>query len=457
MMIASAAQQSRAGSSRLLRRSAPRNDSSLVSATPLTADEFAAALAAIGGFEDPPCVAVAVSGGPDSMALALLADDWARRRGGHAVALTVDHGLRPESEAETQTVAGWLAARGIPHDALAWTGTKPKTGIQEAAREARYRLLAGWCREHGCLHLLTAHQREDQAETYLIRRRAKSGTDGLAGMAAVRELGGCRVVRPLLAVPRVRLLAFLAAERQPFLRDPSNENPVYERSRLRLDPDPDGIGSALGASRDFGRLRIERERRLAHLLAHYVSLHPAGFGCVDRAILDTEDPEPVERVLAGIAATIGGARYPLRRERVARLRSVLSGAPQRARTLGGCRFVPWRGRLLVLRELAAAEPPITLKPGECRIWDRRFRVCRPRTAEHPSTVGYLGQSGLTVLDPLYTHDPPRLVFPILPAFWDDYGLAAVPALGYRRSPDTMLPSIQFHPANPLTTAGFTVV
>src|SRR5262249_34267347 len=93
MIIASAAQQSRAGSSRLLRRSAPRNDGSLVSATPLTADEFAAALDAIGGFEAQPCIAIAVSGGSDSLALALLADDWARRRGGQATALTVDHGL----------------------------------------------------------------------------------------------------------------------------------------------------------------------------------------------------------------------------------------------------------------------------------------------------------------------------------------------------------------------------
>jgi tRNA(Ile)-lysidine synthase len=441
----------------LLHRSAPRNDGSLVSATPLTADEFAAALDAIGGFEAQPCIAIAVSGGPDSLALALLADDWARRRGGQATALTVDHGLRPESEAEAQTVAGWLAVRGIPHDTLAWTGSKPKTGIQEAAREARYGLLAGWCREHGCLHLLTAHQREDQAETYLIRDRAKSGTDGLAGMTAVRELDGCRLVRPLLAVPRARLLAFLAAERQPFLSDPSNENPNYERSRLRLDADPDRIDVAFGASRDFGRLRIEREHHLAHLLAQYVSLHPAGFACVDRAILDADDPEPVERALAGIAATIGGARYPLRRERVARLRGGLRAAPARARTLGRCRFVPWRGRLLVLRELAAAEPPITLRPGECCIWDRRFRVCLPSTAKHPSSVGYLGQSGLAAPEPLDTFDLPRLVFAILPAFWDDNGLAAVPALSYRRVPDTMLPSLGFQPAHPLTTAGFTVV
>jgi tRNA(Ile)-lysidine synthase len=135
-----------------------------------------------------------VSGGPDSLALAILADRWARARGGEAWALIVDHGLRPESAAEAATVGGWLAARGIPHAVLPWPGEKPTTGIQEAARAARYRLLADWCAAHGCLHLLTAHHRDDQAETYLIRHRAGSFVDGLAGMSVVRELpqfGSC--------------------------------------------------------------------------------------------------------------------------------------------------------------------------------------------------------------------------------------------------------------------------
>src|SRR5579859_7234462 len=138
----------------------------------LTQAEFAAVLSAIGGFEPRPFIAIAVSGGPDSLALTILADRWARERGGSAVALTVDHRLRPESAEEADTVGCWLAARGIAHTALVWDGPKPATGIQEAARAARYRLLAEWCAVEGCLHLLTAHQREDQAETHLIRQRA---------------------------------------------------------------------------------------------------------------------------------------------------------------------------------------------------------------------------------------------------------------------------------------------
>src|SRR5436305_1296647 len=317
-----------------------------------------------------------------------------RERGGRLAALTVDHGLGPESAGEAQAVAGWMAARGIEHHVLAWSGPKPATGIQEAARAARYGLLAEWCRAEGCLHLLTAHHREDQAETYLIRQRAKSGVDGLASMAGVRELEGCRLVRPLLGLPRARLTALLAAERQPFLRDPSNEDPRYERNRLRLGPDrldPEAADAALAASRRHGELRRQRERALDRALARYAMLHPAGFGILDPAALGALDPELCERLLARLAATIGGALFPPRRARLARLRAGLSAAPARSRTLGGCRFVPWRGRLLVLRELAAAEPPIRIEPSECRLWDRRFAAALPIAADRGFALGYFGR------------------------------------------------------------------
>jgi tRNA(Ile)-lysidine synthase len=186
------------------------------SATPLTVGELGDALARIGGFEPSPFIAVAVSGGPDSLALTILADRWARRHGGCAWALTVDHRLRPESAAEARQLGTWLAARGIPHAILAWQDAKPFSGVQEAARAARYRLLGEWCVARGCLHLLTAHHREDQAETYLIRRRAGSGPDGLAAMAAVRELPGLRLVRPLLGVARARLAVLLDNEGQSY-------------------------------------------------------------------------------------------------------------------------------------------------------------------------------------------------------------------------------------------------
>jgi tRNA(Ile)-lysidine synthase len=437
---------------------------SAVSAAPLTLGELSTALAAIGGFEARPFVAVAVSGGPDSLALTILADRWARERGGQLTALTVDHRLRPESAEEARVLGGWLASRGIAHQVLVWTGAKPATGIQEAARAARYRLLAGWCRERGCLHLLTAHHREDQAETYLIRRRACSGIDGLAGMSAVREMAGMRLVRPLLAVPKARLAALLMAEGHPFLSDPSNRNPAFERARLRVD-DGAGVDAHIDRLtvelRGHGRRRIEREQALDRLLASAVSLHPAGFAALDMAAIGHVEAELLERLLGRVAACIGGAAYPLRRERVARLRAGLLDRPEHARTLGGCRFVPWRGRLLVLRELGGGAAPVRLEPGTKLVWDRRFAVAVPRAAMPDLALGYLGQRGIIGdrrrLADRHDNDLPRLVYPVLPALWDEAGIVAVPHLGHSRPGAATLPTLAFRPLNPLSLAGFTVV
>jgi tRNA(Ile)-lysidine synthase len=449
---------------------------------PLTLAEFNAALAAIGGFEPRPLIAVGVSGGPDSLALMLLADRWARARGGEAWGLTVDHGLRPESAVEAATVGGWLAARGIPHAVLPWQGVKPATGIQEAARAARYRLLAGWCVARGCLHLLTAHHRDDQIETYLIRRRAASGLDGLAGIAAVRELPQLRLVRPLLGVPKARLVAFLEAEGQPYMRDPSNRNPLFERARLRLGfgaaaaphPDPlpaggesegrapkacEGEPQVLRELRGNAAARIARERELAILLAQAMTLHPAGFA--------TLDPVPVaaagelgERALGRVLAVLGGAAYPVRRARLRRLCAALAERPMRPRTLGGCRFVLWRDRVLVLREAARTAPPLRLAPGGSGVWDQRFAVSMPADAPDAVEVGALGAARVAGLRRQAFADDnplPRLIYPVLPAITDRQGLAAVPHLLWRRAAQVNEPTVIFRPGVPLFGAGFTVV
>ncbi|HEX9535689.1 MAG TPA: tRNA lysidine(34) synthetase TilS [Stellaceae bacterium] len=434
-------------------------------AKPISLGEFAASLASIAQFESSPFLAVAISGGSDSLALAILADRWARERGGEICALTVDHRLRPESGDEIRQVAAWLSARAIRHEVLVWAGEKPRTGIQEAARFARYRLLDGWCRDHACLHLLTGHHRDDQIETHLIRRRAHSGPDGLAGMSPIRELADCRLLRPLLGVARDRLVAFLKAERQPFVSDPSNFNPAFERSRLRQgDSAPAG---EVGLSRLLGEIQAFGHRRAAHehvrnaLHARYVSLHPAGFALLDPAMMPETSSEIAERLLSAVTAAIGGASYPPRRERIARLGEALGGAALRGHTLGGCRFIRWRGRVLVTRELARAAPLLRLRAGERIIWDRRFEIMTPQADSGPFTIGYLGLAETQRLDrrlpQLRRAGLPRLLFPVIPAVWDEKGIAGVPHLGYGREGVADLPQLVFRPVTPLTQAGFAVV
>ena len=194
---------------------------------------FAALMARFAPFEARPHLAVAVSGGADSLALALLADGWARAESGRITALTVDHRLRPGSAEEAARVAHWLRHRAIAHVVLVRDGPGFAGDVQAEARAARYRLLEGWCECQGVLHLLTAHHREDQAETVLLRLARGSGLDGLAGIAAVVERRDCRILRPLLTVPRASLAATLEARGQAWIEDPSNRDPAYARVRLR--------------------------------------------------------------------------------------------------------------------------------------------------------------------------------------------------------------------------------
>jgi tRNA(Ile)-lysidine synthase len=434
-------------------------------AEPLSPGEFASSLAALAQFEGSPFLAVAVSGGPDSLALAILADRWARQRSGEICALTVDHRLRPESGDEIRRLAAWLAARAIRHEVLVWADEKPRTGIQAAARLARYRLLGDWCLANGCLHLLTGHHRDDQIETYLIRRGAHSGPDGLAGMSAIREFPECRLLRPLLGVARHRLVALLEAERQPFISDPSNLDPAFERSRLRHGDNAPaggiGVPPLLGEIRALGHARVAREHQRNILLARHAALHPVGFAVLDPAVLAENSCELTDRLLAAVTTAVGGAAYPPRRARIARLRAVLGATDRRGHTLGRCRFTIWRERILVTRELARAAPPLRLHPGERINWDRRFEIMTPEAAGSRFTIGYLGAPGTPRLDrgtpQLRRIRLPRLLLAIFPGVWDTEGIAAVPHLKYEREGVAGLPQVVFRPINPLTQAGFAVV
>ncbi|HXZ18039.1 MAG TPA: tRNA lysidine(34) synthetase TilS, partial [Roseiarcus sp.] len=144
----------------------------------------AAVDALIAPLATPKATLIAVSGGPDSTALLLMAAEWAARRGARVFAATVDHGLRPESAAEAAGVALLSAKLSVPHATLVWSGAKPATRLQERAREARYRLLLAHAEKIGADRIATAHHLDDQAETVLFRLLRGSGVSGLKGMGA---------------------------------------------------------------------------------------------------------------------------------------------------------------------------------------------------------------------------------------------------------------------------------
>jgi tRNA(Ile)-lysidine synthase len=345
-------------------------------------------------FEPAPLIAVAVSGGGDSMALLRLADAWARSQGGNAVALTVDHGLRPDSAQEAAEVERWAAALGVEHRTLSWQGPKPQTRLMERARAARYALLENACAEAGILHLLLAHHADDQAETIALRRNAKSGPHGLAGMTAQRFTSAARLLRPLLDVPKARLLATCRARGQAWFEDPSNRDPRFLRARLRARPLADGP-VASPSPHAAAAIRSSAERTAAQLAAAAVLFDPRGFAVLDRAALAAANPGIAALVVARVVQAVGAAPYPAPNESCASVAAWLDTGLWRGRerpriTLGRCVLALQPTRLIVAREARGLPPPVVLAPGRRSIWDRRFAAI---VDESGWTLGALGTDG----------------------------------------------------------------
>src|SRR5262245_30285455 len=425
---------------------------------------------AVGPFEARPRLAVAVSGGSDSMALTLLAAGWARRRGGEIIGITVDHGLRPEAAAEARQVGRWLRARGIAHRILRWrpAAADRRGGLQAAARAARYGLLADWCRRHRVLHLALAHQQEDQAETLLLRMARGSGLDGLAAMAPVAERAGVRLVRPLLPIARARLRATLAHERQGWIDDPSNDDPAHARIRMRqLLPAlaTEGLDAARFATTAAyrGRARAAIEDAVAELLARAAAIFPAGYIRLDADALEAAPAEVSLRALARCLMVVGGRAYVPRLDRLERLHARLrSGGLGGGATLGGCLVLPHRGAVLICREPGMAVEEAPIAPGATVLWDGRFRIVRPSLGSSGRAprliVRRLGADGWAALVAreagLRGHPVPPAVRPSLPALWSTRGPVDDPHLDITQGRAHMSVTAAFIAAVPLAGARF---
>lgn len=416
----------------------------------LNAPAFARALDRLGPFEPNPHIAVAWSGGGDSTALLLRARAWGRARNGALLALHVDHGLRANSRDEAAMLEARARDLGIEFVALRWDGPKPATGILEAAREARYALLERACAARGILHLLVAHNAEDQAETVALRAERRSGPTGLAGMSALVERAHCRVLRPLLGFAHEDLLATCREAGVPWLEDPANANPATARARLRAaPPSPPHPRQA--------DTRRRRETELAARLARAVSLAPEGFARLNVGELGTDDL--AIEALTRLARTIGGGVHGARRARAQRaLECLRAGATA---TLGRCRFVPRAVGFVVAREASHLQGDVTLIPGIETLWDGRFVATLAAQIEG-LRVSALGEAGWADL-PRALRDSHRARIPlaaraVLPALRDLEGLYAVPYLLYGRDPgalDTLARlNVRFRPRHPLAPARF---
>lgn len=364
------------------------------------------ALKLLGPFEKNPSIAVAVSGGSDSLALAFLAHQWIQEQGGTLRALHVNHRLREESSCEAERVKSWLQARGIRCVILPWVHQEISSAIQQKAREARYALLTNFCKEQGIFHLLLAHHHNDQEETFFYRQSKNSGVEGLAGMSALEEGPFVRIIRPLLNIPKAELEAFLAPH--PFIKDPSNTNNKFWRARFRQNPKQ-------GYAESFGTERIQLEENLARLFAQYVQIYPEGHATLSEDFFQTTSAFLQEKALGKILTAIGGHRYPVRSELV---QTLLRHMPSQSWiSAGGCLIRLKGDSYQIIREWGRIQDVHPIKTQTPFLWDGRFTIIPP--FRENTTCKALGEKGWTqIKERDSSRTIPAKVFYALPAFFD---------------------------------------
>lgn len=301
--------------------------------------------------------AVGVSGGADSLALIFLLADWARQSGVEITALTVQHGLRPEAEDEAQYVARLMREHNIKHQILYWEGEKPSSGIENAARQARYDLMYNWCVAQGVKSLLIAHHKRDQAETFLMRLQRGSGVDGLAAMAPISKWHDLLVVRPLLQVNPEDLREYLQKNNIAWVEDSSNRCEDFLRVKIRnLLPE---LESYIGLTREricntaleMGRVRDYLEKQTSGFVGKNVCFCGEWVCFLNLRNLLGLHEEIGLRALSFLLKKVGRLNYPPRMEEVERLWDALHNVGFRGCTLGGCEIFMFQKKLWIVAEL----------------------------------------------------------------------------------------------------------
>jgi len=351
----------------------------------ISADEFASLLGDFAPYSSK--MAIAVSGGPDSMALAFCARRWGLC---DILALIVDHGLRPSSADEAALVKSRLEEMGIPSEILHWQHEPLTSGLHEKARQARYHLLLDACRRHGTRDLLLAHHRDDQAETILMRFAKGSGIEGLAGMTSQSRRGETRILRPFLSLPKARLIATCQKAGISFVCDPSNEKSLFARGRLRkIMPLLANEGLSIDNIVQLGARAAEAKDALETytqmFLRSSAQSEIGGSIRIERAELRDLPRAIALRALGVCLRYVHLDDYPPEYVPLSELLdTILTAKADTSRTFYGCMASIAENKVTLFREPAAASEILPLHAGETILWDKRWLVTADKAS--PSAV-----------------------------------------------------------------------
>jgi tRNA(Ile)-lysidine synthase len=382
----------------------------------------------------PQTIAVAVSGGADSLCLCMLLDAWSHHHNTRVIALTVDHQLRPESPHEAEQVHRWLSQRGIEHYVLKWEKPSYPSNLQDSARQARYELLSQWCQIHGVPVLAVAHNQEDQVETVLLRLAHHSGPTGLAAIPDVRVSNNLRIIRPLLNFSKKHIIETLRHFKQEWIEDPSNQNTKFTRVQIRkkiesLHQAGLTVPRILKFQQQMSKHRMHLERMAQDFCHQHVNVYPSGYCDVDLAALRQTLPAVTEMIMINLLNLISGNRYPPRQASLTRTISKLLS--NTTTTCQGCLLHPIDDKLLICREEKNISASAYFKSSKTINWDNRFTVsivCE--IIPEDLRVEALGNKWLD-----FTQNPsmmslPSHVRPNLPSLWQKERLLYIPFLDY---------------------------
>ena len=292
-------------------------------------------------------MAVAVSGGVDSMCLLY----WLHEIGANIVCLHVNHQLRPEADTETEYVKSVCEKLNVPCQIFYWDGEKPENGLEAAAREARYKMMTDFCHENNIEYLLTAHQSDDQIETFLMNLSRGSGLYGLSGMLMQSERNGIKILRPLLEVSRGEIKQYCDDNNIKYFIDSMNSDEHYTRVKIRknrhLLNDDLGISDSrlLLAIQNLGRTREWVDKYIAARIDLVIRSWGAMF--VSSFLFD-EAEEIRLKFLGSLIQMIGGNDYPVRLNSLKKALCNLSGDCKF--TLGHCTIRRLNDRILIVPE-----------------------------------------------------------------------------------------------------------
>lgn len=337
-------------------------------------------------FERNPKIAVAVSGGPDSLALMLLVYIWNRTVQGTITVLTVNHNLRPEAVEEAQYVNDICKDLHLQHITLEWKHDGINSNIQARARQSRYQLLTEYCQQHDILHLMCGHHADDLVENFFIRLLRGSGLAGLTSNN-VYFYNNVRIIRPLLNVTKPQLQKYLNTKNIQWITDPSNNNNKYLRSEVRnLLHSLSNISSYHKLNTDLIRGRVVLTQshlnravesinsEILYAMTRAVNLYPAGFTKINHALFFQASEEARYAILAHLLMIIGSNMLPPRFASLEKLMHNLAGAKNNyVQTLHGCIIQYMNNEIFIYKEFGRHLPtPQPLK--HLMVWDSRFRV-----------------------------------------------------------------------------------